>query len=66
MARLLRQVGAVQTAMPQSQLFASNLLFPFDTKPIAVTQLTAANPRLQVIRQSLSEEIVALQDGMPK
>ncbi len=53
-----------KTAMPQSQLFASNLLFPFDTKPIAVTQLTVANPRLQVIRQSLTEEIVALNDSV--
>jgi len=53
-----------KTSMPQSQLFASNLLFPFDTKPIAVTQLTRANPRLQVIRQSLNEEIVALSDSM--
>ena len=52
-----------KTSMPQSQLFASNLLFPFETKPIAVTQLTVANPRLRVIRQNLNEEIVALSDS---
>lgn len=53
-----------KSSMPQSQLFASNLLFPFDTKPIAVTQLTGANPRLQVIRQSLNDEIVVLNDSL--
>lgn len=53
-----------KTSMPLSQLFASNLLFPFDTKPIAATQLATANPRLQVIRQSLNEELVALHDNM--
>lgn len=52
-----------KTSMPLSQLFASNLLFPFATKPISATQLAAANPRLQVIRQSLNEEIIALHDA---
>jgi hypothetical protein len=52
-----------KTSMPQSQLFASNLLFPFDTKPIAVTQLARINPRLQVIRQSLNEQLVALTEN---
>ncbi len=36
--------------MPQSQLFASNLFFPFDAKPIALAQLAKANPRLQIVR----------------
>ncbi len=53
-----------KTSMPQSQLFASNLLFPFATKPIALTQLIGTNPRLQVIRQSLNEENVALHDSV--
>ena len=50
--------------MPQSQLFASNLFFPFDSKPIPVIQLTTANARLQVIRQSMTEEIIALNDSV--
>jgi len=53
-----------KSSMPQSQLFASNLFFPFDAKPIALAQLTKANPRLQIIRQNLNEEIVALHDSV--
>ncbi len=53
-----------KTSMPQSQLFASNLLFPFDTKPIAAARLMAVNPRLQVTRLSLNEETIALRDGL--
>ena len=53
-----------RSSMPQAQLFASNLLFPFDIKPIALAQLAGANPRLQVIRQSLNEEIVGLRGSM--
>lgn len=53
-----------KTSMPQAQLFASNLLFPFDTKPIAAARLMAVNPRLQVTRLSLNEETIALRDGL--
>lgn len=53
-----------KSSMPQSQLFASNLFFPFDAKPIALAQLTKANPRLQIIRQNLNDEIVALHDSV--
>jgi hypothetical protein len=57
-------LASEKSALPLSQVFASNLLFPFETKPIAAAHLTRANPRLQVARQGLNEEIVALHDGM--
>ena len=56
-------LAANKTSMPQSQLFASNLFFPFDTKPIAAAHLMAVNPRLQVTRLSLNEETIAMRDG---
>ncbi len=52
-----------KSALPQSQVFASNLLFPFEMKPTPLAHLTAANRRLHVVRQSLSEELVALDEN---
>jgi hypothetical protein len=52
-----------KSAMPQSQIFGSNLLFPFEIKPTPLAHLAGANPRLHVVRQSLSEELIALDDN---
>ena len=51
-----------KTAMNQSQLLSSNLLSPFTITPMPMAQLAAANPRLQVIRESLNEELLAIEE----
>jgi hypothetical protein len=53
-----------KSAMPQSQIFGSNLLFPFEIKPTPLAHLAVANPRLHVVRQSLTEELIALDDNV--
>lgn len=50
-----------KTAMNQSQVLSSNLLFPFTITPMPMAQLAVANPRLQVIRESLNEELLAIE-----
>lgn len=52
-----------KSAMPQSQIFGSNLLFPFEIKPTPLAHLAVANPRLHVVRQNLTEELIALNDN---
>jgi hypothetical protein len=54
-----------KSSMAQSQLLGSNLLFPFEIKPISLTQLTAGNPLLQVVRHSVNEESIVLRDPCP-
>jgi hypothetical protein len=49
-----------KTAMQQSQVFGSNLLFPFEIRPTPLTQVAAANHRLHILRQSLVDEMIAL------
>lgn len=49
-----------KSAMLQAQVFGNNVLFPFDIRPTPLAHLAVANPRLHVVRQSLTAELIAL------
>jgi hypothetical protein len=51
-----------QKGMPFSQALSSLMLFPFEFDPVAAVALANKNPRLQLIRQSLNEEYLALHE----
>lgn len=53
-------IASGKRTLPQAQVFTSNLLFPFDIKPTAPAQIVAANRHLQVVRESLTEELLSL------
>jgi hypothetical protein len=42
------------------QIYGSPLLFPFDLSPVPSARIAKANPRLSLVRQSLSEEHLSL------
>jgi hypothetical protein len=56
-------LASAKSAMPQAHVFGNNVLFPFELKPTPLAQLAAANRRLNIIRQSLTEELISLTNG---
>jgi len=58
--------GALRTSrkssVPFQHLVSSTALFPFDMQPLPATLLPSLNPRLNVSRLSLNEEVVSLHE----